>query len=126
MEQKLTMKNKKEDILKKYEELLANYKEKEKVARGIDEETKEVAPKTVVEKVSIYTVENIVKGLANLKLDLSKTLTDLSDKLIAETNKLNEIQQAITAETKNLEEIYDIKVAAETRLSSSKTCFKTD
>jgi len=114
MEQKLTMKNKKEEILKKYEELLANYKEKEKVAGGIDKEAKEAAPKTVVERVSIYTVENIVKGLANLKLDLSKTLTDLSDKLIAETNKLNEIQQAITTETKNLEEIYDIKIAAET------------
>ena len=61
-----------------------------------------------------YTVENIVKGLTNLKLDLGKTLTDLSDKLIAETNKLSEIQQAIATETKNLEEIYDIKVAAET------------
>ena len=61
-----------------------------------------------------YTVENIVKGLTNLKLDLGKTLTDLSDRLIAETNKLSEIQQAIATETKNLEEIYDIKVAVET------------
>lgn len=114
MEQKLTMKSKKEEILKQYEELLVKHKEKEKIAKGIDKETKEAAQKTVVEKATAYTVENIVKGLANLKLDLSKTLTDLSDKLIVETNKLDEIQQAIATESKNLEEIYDIKVTAET------------
>ncbi|MCK4494882.1 MAG: hypothetical protein KAU91_00910, partial [Candidatus Aminicenantes bacterium] len=72
MEQKLTMKSKKEEILKKYEGLLAKYKEKEKIAKGMDKEAKEVAQKTVVEKAAAYTVEGIVKGLANLKLDLSK------------------------------------------------------
>ncbi len=114
MEQELTMKNKKEDMLRQYKELLAKYKEKQGVAEDIDKEPKEAAPKTIVEETAGYTVENIVKGLANLKLDLGKTLTDLSDKLIAETNRLSEIQQVIATESKNLEEIYDIKVAAET------------
>jgi len=117
MEQKLTMKDKKEDILKQYKELLAKYKEKEGVAKDIDKETEKAVPRTLAENTSDYTVENIVKGLANLKLDLSKTLTDLSDKLTAEVNKLDEVQQEIAAETKNLEEIYDIKVAAETMVT---------
>lgn len=117
MEQELTMKNKKEDILKQYKELLAKYKEKEGVAKDIDKETEKAVPRTLAEKTSDYTVENIVKGLANLKLDLSKTLTDLSDKLTAEVNKLDEVQQEIATETKNLEEIYDIKVAAETMVT---------
>lgn len=116
MEEKLTIKDKKEDIIKAYEQLLAKYKEKEKMAKGTDKESdvKKAAEEVVVKKASTYTVENIVKGLADLKLDLSKTLTDLSDKLIAEVNKLETVQQAIAIESRNLEEIYDIKVAAET------------
>ncbi|MDI6735832.1 MAG: hypothetical protein QME42_06520, partial [bacterium] len=88
MEQNLTMKDKKEDVFKAYEQLLAKYKEKEKAAKSVDKEAevKKVAEDTVVKKATAYTVEGIVKGLANLKLDLSKTLTDLSDKLIAEAN----------------------------------------
>lgn len=115
MQERLSMKARKEDILKAYEELLAKYKEQEKTAKAPDKEVEvqKAAEEAVVTKASTYTVEGIVKGLADLKLDLSKTLTDLSDKLIAEENKLEELQQAIAIETKHLEEIYDIEVAAE-------------
>ncbi|MBI5416349.1 hypothetical protein HZA55_00130 [Candidatus Poribacteria bacterium] len=116
MEQKFNIKSKKEDILNAYEELLIKFKEKEKVTlnAGKEAEVKKAADETVVKKASSYTVEGIVKGLADLKLDLSKTLTDLSDKLITEANKLEEVQKAITIESKNLEEIHDIKIAAGT------------
>jgi uncharacterized coiled-coil protein SlyX len=116
MEKKLTLKDKKEEMLKAYEELLDKYKEKEKADKGTGKEAemKRTVEEAVVEKVSTYTVESIIKGLADLKLDLSKTLTDISDKLIAEAAKLEEVQQAIAIETRNLEGIYDIKVAAET------------
>lgn len=63
----------------------------------------------IVKKASTYTIEGIVKRIAELKLDLGKTLIDLSDNLIAEVNKLEEVQQAIAIESKHLEEIYDIK-----------------
>lgn len=67
-----------------------------------------------MKNTSGYTVESIVKGLTGLKLDLSRTLSDLSDKLTSEANKLGDIQEAIKIETKNLEEIHGIKIAAET------------
>lgn len=110
---KLTMKDKKEEILKAYEQLLNRSKEKEKTA---DKEVKpeQVTEDIVVRKASAYTAEGIVKGFADLRLDLSKTLTDLSDKLIAETDKLDELQQAITIETGRLETLYNIKATAET------------
>ena len=117
MERKATMRDKKEDILKAYEELLAKSNEKEDTAKGAEDkevEVKKVAEKTIMEKPSTYTVEGIVKGLADLKLDLSKTITDLSDKLVAEADKLETIKQAIAIESKNLEDIHDIKVTAET------------
>ena len=116
MERKPSLKDKKETILKSYEELLRRFKEREKAAEsgGKKAETEKATDEAIVEKASACTVEGIVKGLADLKLDLSKTLADLSDKLIAETKRLAEIQQAIAIESGNLEDRYDIEVAAET------------
>ncbi|PKP57128.1 MAG: hypothetical protein CVT88_03380 [Candidatus Altiarchaeales archaeon HGW-Altiarchaeales-1] len=116
MEQKLTLKDTKTDMIKAYDELLAKYKEKEQEDKSTGKETeaKNKYEKTLIERTSNDTVESIVKGLTDLKLDLSKTLSVLSDKLTSEANKLGEIQEAITIETKNLEEIHDIKLAAET------------
>jgi len=115
MEQKLTMKDKKTDMIKAYEELLTRYtKEKDERATGKEANAKKANELAVVKKASTYTVDGVVKGLADLKLDLSKTLGDLSDNLTAEANKLHELREAIAIETRNLEEIYDIKVAAMT------------
>ena len=113
---KPSMKDRKEDLLKAYDELLEKYREKEKTAGmpGKEAARQKASEDTVVKKVAAYSVENIVKGLANLKLDLSKTLTELSDTLIGEVGKLKEIQDAIVIERKNLDEIYDIEVAAGT------------
>lgn len=116
MQTKFTMKDKKEDILSAFEELLTKYKEKEKLLQitGKEVEVKKTSEEAIIKKTSAYTVESIIKGIADLKLDLSKTLTDLSDKLLQESNKLQEIQDAISVQTKNLEEIYDVKITAGT------------
>lgn len=116
MEKKPSMKNRKKDILDAYEELLRKYEEKHKTAMptGKDAEAKKAAEQALVRKASSYSVESVVKGLAELKLSLNKTLTDLSNMILEEANKLKEVQQAIAMEEKNLEEIFDIQVAAET------------
>ena len=104
MQLKLSMRDKKEDILSAYEKLLSRYQEKEKLA----------AEEELLKKTSSLTVEDIVKGLTDLKINIGKTLTNVADNLTAEVGKLKEVQTAIEIEKKNLEEIYDIKVAAET------------
>jgi hypothetical protein len=116
MDKKPSMKDKKQDILDAYEELLKKFKERGMTAKpaGKDADSKKAAEDAVVKKASSYSVENVVKGLADLKLDLNKTLTDLSNMILEEANKLREVQQAIAIEEKSLEEIYDIQVAAET------------
>jgi hypothetical protein len=70
-------------------------------------ETKKTAEASLVEKASSYTVESIIKGLANVNIYVGNALTDLSRELTAEANKLTEIR-AITIETKHLEELHDI------------------
>jgi len=120
MKQKLTMKSRKDEIFEAYEELLAKSaekkdEEKEDITKNKVEkiEVEKASEKNIPEEPPAYTVESIVKGLANLKLDLNKTLTDLSDKLIAEVNKLEAIKKEITIETKNLEDVHNIKVNEE-------------
>ena len=77
-------------------------------------ETKKTAEAGIVEKASSYTVESIIKGLANVNIYVGNALTELSRELTAEANKLTEIREAISIETKHLEELHDIRLAADT------------
>ena len=112
---RFTSKSTKEDILKAYNELLGRYQEKslslpEKKAETI----KKAGEAAVVEKASTYTVESIIKGMADLSLNLGKALTDLASQLTGEAGKLVELQEAIATETRALEELHDIRLAADT------------
>ena len=116
MQLKLSMKDKKEDILSAYEKLLTRYQEKEKLANRAEKETeaRKAAEEELLQKTSSLSIEEIVKHLTDFRMSIGKTLTNLGDNLSAEVGKLHEVQTAIEIEKKNLEEIYDIKVAAET------------
>ena len=67
--------------------------------------------KAIVERAANFSVERIVRDIAELQLNLGKTLTELSAKLTAEATKLAEIQQAITIEDARLHEIHEIDTA---------------
>lgn len=118
MDTTFTMKDKKKDILEGYKQLIDKLDDieniKENSEKVTDLEVESGAEKEITKKPSTFTVEGIVKGLAELKLYLSKALTDLSDKLITEAEQLEEIQKTISMESKNLEELHEIKITAET------------
>lgn len=119
MEEKLTMKTRKDEILKAYEELLAKQDEKKEDIDKVKVEETEVevekeSKTATTEESPTYTIESVVKGVADLKLDLNRTLTDISDKLIEEVNKLESVKKEIVIETKNLEDIRNIQVNADT------------
>jgi len=108
------MKTKKDDILAAYNELIKKY-----------EQLKENDEKQPVNKMKVkkepgkehleesYTVETIVKDLADLKLSLNKTLTAISDRLISEVNTLEAIKKEIQIETDRLSEIHHIQAEAD-------------
>ncbi len=120
----LSAKSTKNEILNAYHELLAKYEDNaSKVptsgvpTSGVADkkaEIKAAADSAIVAKVSAYTGESIVRELAELKLDIGKTLTGLAEQLTGEADKLTEIKQAIEIETRYLEELHDIKIAADT------------
>jgi DNA repair exonuclease SbcCD ATPase subunit len=111
----LTMKQTKSEMIKAYNELLK--KLEEKAASGLPEkkvEQQKKIEKEIVAKASTYTVESIVKDLADLHLGVGKAFSELSEQLVGEANKLKEIQQAITVQRTSLEELHDIHLAADT------------
>jgi hypothetical protein len=111
---KLTSKSTKEDVMKAYNELLTRYQEKsQSVPEKKAEALKKSTDSALMEKASSYTVESIIKGMADLSLNVGKGLSELAAELTSEANKLNEIREAIAIQSKSLEELHDIRVAAD-------------
>jgi len=111
---RLSTKSTKDEMLKAYNDLLSRFQEKQEDASERQTEVKRVAEASVVERASNYTVESIIKGLANLNIYVGKALNDLSRELTTEAGKLAEIRDAMAIESKNLEELHDIHLAADT------------
>jgi hypothetical protein len=81
---------------------------------AIREEVAEKArDKRVVETVSTYTVESVVKGLAELQLHFGADIDGLAARLSTEIRKLEDVRRAIEVETRHFEELRHIKIAAE-------------
>ena len=101
----------KNEILAAYNALLKKVKEQKPVDRQAEKERAE--KQEIVETAAQNSVEKIVKGLADLKLGITKSLDEMEEQLISEFKKLNGIRQAITIEEKNLEEIHEIRANAD-------------
>ncbi len=109
-----SLKNSKQEILDAYEELIQRYQEQ---ATAVPDKKAVIARATdtaLVEKAATYTVDSIIKGLADLNLNVGKALTELASLLTVEAHKLSDIRSAIEIETRKLKELHDIEVAAET------------
>ncbi|MBI4744531.1 MAG: hypothetical protein HY776_06915 [Actinobacteria bacterium] len=106
---KLSMKSSKTEMMEAYSELLAKF---DTAPVDKQSEIKKAEEKVVVEKASTYTVESIIKGLAELNVGVGKSFGDLAEKLVNESNKLTELQKAIEVKSGMLKEIHEIDVAA--------------
>lgn len=106
MESNVTVKNTKNQILDAYNDLL----QKLQVQRT--EEPKKVQEQQKKEKLvsSAKSLSNqgIVKGIAELKVNLSSALDQLGDKFVTEYKNFEELQQAINVEKQNLEDLYQL------------------
>ena len=60
-----------------------------------------------------YTIDDIVKGLADLQLTFGSDVQVLSDQLMTEVVKLDQLGRAIEVETQHLQELRQIRVVAD-------------
>ena len=101
----------KNEIFDAYETLMKKVADLETLK---PQEIKEKEDKqTLVKKVSDITSDNIVKGIAELKLKLGSSLDQVEESLLAEHKKLNEIRQAIDIQKSFIDELYKVKVTAD-------------
>ena len=67
----------------------------------------------IIEAASTYTVERVVKDLADLQLHFGEDIEELAERLGGEVRKLEEIRRAIEVEAEHLQELRHIKLAEE-------------
>lgn len=111
MSKAITEKSTKTEVLDAYNELLAKMKEQ----KATDQPAlkKEAEAKELVKTASANTVDNIVRNIADLKLQIVKSMDILEEKLIAEYRKLTDLQQAIGISSKDLTDVHKIEAEAE-------------
>lgn len=108
---KISTRSPKNEILDAYNELLKKMQEQKPVDRQVEKKKEE--EKKIVSSASQLSTEKIIKGLADLKLEIGKSFEFLEEQLITQYKKLTDLQTAINVEQQNLEEIHEIKVNAD-------------
>lgn len=106
-------KNSKEQIFKAFGQILTDRKKFESKIATKEEEAEKEKNKQLLELASTYTIDSIVKGLANLQLEFGSIVNNLTEKLATEASKLDELRKAITIETQYLQELQQIRVVVD-------------
>ena len=107
-----TVKDSKEQLMAAFQQILAQRKSELKIATKQEEAEKELN-KQILSTATTYTVDSIVKGLADLQLEFGSVINGLAEKLAKENSKLDELKQAIKVETDHLQELQQVRVVAD-------------
>jgi hypothetical protein len=103
----------KEEIQKQFTQLWQQYKKDKTQVLTKSAEAEKQQEQALVKSASQTTVPGIVNGMAELQLKFSTVLGDLSGQLRQETQRLQNLQQAIKVESQTLSELKELKIAAE-------------
>jgi hypothetical protein len=106
-------KDSKQQLLQAFQQILTDKKKLESKIATKQEEAEKAKNKQILEVASTYTVDSIIKGLADLQLEFGGIVNTLSEKLAQENSKLDELNRAIEIETQNLKELQQIRVIAD-------------
>ena len=110
----MSMSNTKKEMIDTYNVLLKQLQEKSEAELKPEKKIEEKKKREVVEVAETLSSEGVVKEIGNLKLEIGKRLTSISDGLEEEVSKFNQIQKAIVIKDEELKELYEIERSAET------------
>ena len=102
-----------QEILNAFQSLVEKQKTLDAQIETRAEEASRKQDEAIVEQAATYSVEGIVKGLADLQLSFDDDLDGLADTLTQESEKLNELQRAIVVANQQLTYLQDVQIAAE-------------
>ncbi|MBD2482329.1 hypothetical protein [Planktothrix sp. FACHB-1365] len=103
----------KTQLLAAFQQILTEQKRIESKVATKEQEAEKEKGKQILETAATYTVDSIVKGLADLQLDFGSIITELTEKLRTESTKLEELKRGIEIETQQLKEIHKIRIVAD-------------
>jgi hypothetical protein len=109
---KLSMKSTKEEMLDAYNHVLKQLQEKRENEMKPEKKMEEKKIIETVKAAESLSSEGVVRELGDLKIDIGKTLTSISDSLEAQVVRLSNLQNAISAKEKELQELYEIEKSA--------------
>ncbi len=108
-----TAKESKAKIQQKFQQIIAERKKIESKVETKEQSAEKAKNQQLLEVASTYTIDSIVKGLADLQLDFGNIISELSEKLNTESSKLDELKRAIEIETAQLQQLQQIRVVAD-------------
>ncbi|MFH1083546.1 MAG: hypothetical protein V1751_09155, partial [Pseudomonadota bacterium] len=109
---KLAMTNTKQEMIQTYNALLKQLEEKQAGELKPEKKIEEKKTKEAVQVAASLTTEGVGKEIAELKLEIGRTLTRIADQLEGEVNRFVAVRSAITAKEKELHELYEIEKTA--------------
>jgi len=111
---RLSMSNTKKEMLDAYHGLLKELKEKKEAELKPEKKIEERKAKEVVAIADSLSTEGVEKGISNLRLEIGRMLTEISDRMEGEVNEFKGIQKAIEVKEKEFQEVFEIERSAET------------
>jgi hypothetical protein len=111
---KLTVASTKKELLEAYEETARQLQEKREAELRPEQIREEKKAKEVVQIAESLTTDGIARGIGDLRMEIGKMLTKVSDSLEEQVGKFQGLRSAIQAKEKELQELYGIEKAAAT------------
>jgi hypothetical protein len=111
---KLSLSNTKQEMLEAYQTILKQLEAQKEAELKPEKKLEEKKAKEVIQVAESLSSEGVANEISNLKIETSKTLAQISDRLEEEVNKFRAIQSAIVLKEKELQELYEIEKSAVT------------
>ena len=111
---KLTLSNTKQEMLEAYQAVLKQLEAQREAELKPEKRLEEKKAKEVIQVAESLSSEGVAKEISNLKIETSKTLAQISDRLEEEIQKFKAVQNAIVLKEKELQELYEIERSAVT------------
>ena len=111
-ESDVSMSNTKKEILEAYNNLVRQLEEKAKTELKPEKKLEEKKAAEVVGVADALAEESVLTKINDLKMEMGKALTLISEKLEGETEKYKKIQDAVAIKENELKEIFEIEQSA--------------
>ncbi|UKO97770.1 hypothetical protein [Nostoc sp. UHCC 0870] len=109
----VAIKDNKQQLLQAFQQILHERKRLESKIATKQEEADKAKNLETLAVASTYTVDSIVKGLADLQLEFGSIVNSLAEKLAQENSKLDELNRAIEIEIQILQDLQKIRIVAD-------------